>query len=173
VDREVSRALAELEQKLHELERALASAGREGWSEHAIVSPGEEAAPAGAPAGEPSGGARLVDEGPVTEPPARPGPVLHHHPAPDVPPIGAPAPFPPRAQGAEFAPSASADAPPVPQPARTAEQAQAGYGESIELAELVRFRDRLDRTLRELAEDYERVIRLRGASEQRSPLDQG
>lgn len=98
--------------------------------------------------------------------------------------MSARAPLPP--EGAQFAPPAAAgalrvppeappiatDVPPIPQAARNPAQAEASYGESIELAELVRFRDRLDRTLRELAEDYERIIRLRGASERRSPLDQ-
>lgn len=161
MDREVSRALAELEHKLHELERALASAGRGEWGEQAIPSSGEEAAQPSAPAGEPHGGARLVDEGLARQPPARPAPAPHH-PAPDVPPMSARAPFPPA--GAQFAPPAApAGAPPIPPPP-TAEQAQTSYGESIELAELVRFRDRLDRTLRELAEDYERIIRLGNAS---------
>lgn len=43
--------------------------------------------------------------------------------------------------------------------------------ESIELAELARFRDRLEQTMRDLLADYERVIRLRGASEAWSPAD--
>jgi hypothetical protein len=44
------------------------------------------------------------------------------------------------------------------------------FDESIELAELVRFRDRLERTMRELVEGYEQVIRLRGASSPRPPI---
>ncbi len=43
--------------------------------------------------------------------------------------------------------------------------------ESIELAELARFRDRLEQTMRELLADYERVIRLRSISETRPPVD--
>lgn len=175
MDREVSRALAELEHKLHELERALASAGRGEWGEQAMASSGEEATQAGAPAAEQRGGARLVDEGLAAEPHARPAPAPHH-PAPDVPPMSAREPLPPG--GARFAPPLAAgarpvppeapptaiDVPPITQAAPNPEQVRASYGESIELAELVRFRDRLDRTLRELAEDYERIIRLGNAS---------
>ncbi len=48
-------------------------------------------------------------------------------------------------------------------------RSSADLDESIELAELVRFRDRLERTMRALVEDYEQVIRLRGASAPRPP----
>jgi hypothetical protein len=62
--------------------------------------------------------------------------------------------------------------PPVPgaTPSPTA-PVQRFDDESIELAELARFRDRLEQTMRELLADYERVIRLRSISETRPPVD--
>lgn len=150
MDREVSRTLAELEHKLHELERALASAGQRG----ADRTPSDGGArPVAGPvtAGEPAasrqyGGARIVDE----DEPVSPRNPSATRPA-EQDPIAAEEAHPYARQAPALA------SPPQSEPPQT-------FGESIELAELVRFRDRLDRTLRELAEEYERIICLRNPS---------
>ncbi len=155
MDTEVARTLAELERKLGDLERALSSAARQ------------------EPTGELAGGARLVDErleglGPASAP-AAPGSAPTSGPA--APPISGPAP--------SYAPIPPPPAPvpgppppaPIPGPAAAAPSATQRSDESIELAELARFRDRLEQTMRDLLADYERVIRLRGASETWPPAD--
>ncbi len=64
-------------------------------------------------------------------------------------------------------------APPAPGAVPLPPAAAQRFGdESIELAELARFRDRLEQTMHELLADYERVIRLRSISETRPPVDQ-
>jgi ADP-ribose pyrophosphatase YjhB (NUDIX family) len=66
-------------------------------------------------------------------------------------------------------PPPSVTASPPPHAPTAGGRASAELDESIELSELVRFRDRLERTMRELVEDYEQVIRLRGASSSPPP----
>lgn len=95
-------------------------------------------------AGHAPGAARLVDEG--LEGAADPQRAGH-----DTPPEAVPQP------------------PPSPIGTGAPEQPRHDFGESIELSELVRFRDRLQHTLRELAEDYEQIICLRGASASPQP----
>jgi hypothetical protein len=66
---------------------------------------------------------------------------------------------------------ASANPPsPPPQPP-SAPAPQPDSDESIDLVELARFRDHLERTMSELLTDYERVIRLRSAAEPRPPVE--
>jgi hypothetical protein len=144
VDTEVARTLAELERKLGDLERALSGAPRQ------------------EPSGGLAGGARLVDErleglGSASAPQA-PGPP----PAPSSPPAAGP----PPAQAPTPPPPA-----PTPGPATASPSFSQHSDESIELAELARYRDRLEQTMRDLLTDYERVIRLRSLSASWPPVD--
>lgn len=60
----------------------------------------------------------------------------------------------------------------VPPPSSAPAAPANSSDESIELAELARFHERLEQAMSDLLADYERVIRLRGASAQQPPLDQ-
>jgi hypothetical protein len=104
------------------------------------------------PAGGLASGARLVDER-LEE--------LGSAPAPPTP---GPSPTPGPAPAQAFAPPPPA---PIPVPATASQNSD----ESIELAELARFRDRLEQTMHNLLADYERVIRLRNVSESRPSAD--
>jgi hypothetical protein len=79
----------------------------------------------------------------------------------------------PRRTGDGMAPETAPQPPAGQIRVGNAEQPSHDFGESIELSELVRFRDRLQRTLRELTEDYEQIICLRGASTQQPPRSGG
>lgn len=156
MDSAVARTLAELESKLQELERALSAAGggQQRQPETQVhgggtVQPGYEPSPQSDRLDASGADARLVDERLEQSLPA-------------------PAPPPPQAYHEGHAASAFVAAPPPRPPSA----APIGPDDSIELAELVRFRDRLEQAMRDLLSDYEQVIRLRGASAQRPPLDQ-
>ncbi len=136
MDRDVASALGELEQKLLELERTLHTLGQ-GEGPHTAGLPSPPSAP------EPQhgpGSSRIVDETvePVTaEPshtPAQPGPTQRPEPSPPRPPLPPRAPLPPLAPRPPHAP-----APPS-------------------AAELLRFRDRLERTARDLTDDYDQLL---------------
>jgi 2-aminoadipate transaminase len=127
----VAQTLQELERKLHELEETLRSIAHGGEQERRTPAPG--AAPAPASPG------RIVDEldvrpGPSQRPPWTP------QPAPDSPP-GAPQPSPPGARR------------PPPEP-----QAPPPDGRPPRPAELLRFRERLERAARELTDDYDELL---------------
>lgn len=178
MDREVVRTLAELERKLHELEQALVGAS-EGQVPHR---PGQTA-----PAPE-QGGVRLVDEGVAAQaPPGHRQPAAGGHaaeqpsapgwqpPGPGHAAAGAPAPGWQQAPGYGRAPAEPSapgwqapDSGPAPAAASAPSWQPAGPAErpseeTIDLAQLTRFRDRLEQTMRELIADYDRIISLRRA----------
>ncbi|HEV3035968.1 MAG TPA: PLP-dependent aminotransferase family protein [Solirubrobacteraceae bacterium] len=132
MDQEVAQTLGELERKLHELERTL----------HAM-SAGEPLAEEPPPESQPTPRwSRIVDE--TIEHSQPPAPAHSQPPAPaserSQPPAGAPwqprAPLPP--------PAPQPQPPPSPQPPSA--------------AELLRFRDRLERAARELTHDYDELL---------------
>ncbi|HEV3046289.1 MAG TPA: PLP-dependent aminotransferase family protein [Solirubrobacteraceae bacterium] len=139
MDQQVARALGELERKLEELERTL----------HAIGAgeTGTEEEPASHGAG------RIVDETVERTPPAgRPPGPPPGAPASPPPPSEAPAsPPPPQPRPAIVAsPSLRAAPPRAPQTPRQAPAASP--------AELLRFRDRIERAARELTHDYDELL---------------
>jgi hypothetical protein len=142
VDSEVAKTLAELERKLQELERALAGAGSQDQRSQAPVYE-RSSEPAGTIGSSWAPDAGVASSGARLVDERLEDAVS----APPAPPAPGAAPLPPAA-------------------------AQRFGDESIELAELARFRDRLEQTMRELLADYERVIRLRSISETRPPVDQ-
>lgn len=187
MDREVSRTLAELERKLHELERALSARG-----DPPDVSPARHATVAPPQAPE-QGGVRLVDEGALQyttggrEPPPGHG-ASPQQPAPDY--LRAPEPSAASAQpppeqdgpaGESDGTRAAGHWQPPAQPSRAAWQPTSptgpaaaspqrhAYDETIDLAELTRFRDRLEQTMRELIAEYDRIILLRRAPDPSAP----
>ena len=136
MDREVAKTLGELERKLSELERTLSAIGQDG-----DVGDGARSFAAHREPPETHGGGRIVDEAvelspkqwpPQREPPQAPEPPLAVAPAP----AHALAPAPP-------------SSPPPPPPRSTAPPSA---------AELLRFRDRLERAARELTHDYDELL---------------
>jgi hypothetical protein len=160
---DVTGTLAELERKLRELESELSSIGRRREVASVALPDATEAPPT------PAGG-RLVDE--AIEPPTSPTPVAQPTPVAPV------APTPP---GAEQAPAMPAPATPAGEPAgagqpvkflRPPESARApmpraaaqpprprpSEAQLASLAELRRFRDRLERFARDLAAEYDALL---------------
>jgi DNA-binding transcriptional MocR family regulator len=143
VDADVARTLGELERKLLELERTLSSIGRDEAplegppDEQAVVqAPAAPAVPAAPAAGEGAGETRLVDES--VEPDDRaPAEVPAEAPPAAEPALGA---GPGGEQGAAGEPPAR---PGLRQPSA---------------ADLLRFRERLERTARELTHDYDQLL---------------
>jgi DNA-binding transcriptional MocR family regulator len=146
MDQEVARTLGELERKLLELERTLESMRDDGQPRPSHSQPqsppAPDQAPTPPPAPEPTptpppaprgfGSSRIVDE--TIE---RAGP-----PAPTTPPAPPTPPASPSAQAAATAPpSRTPRAPHPPSP-----------------ADLLRFRDRLEQTARELTHDYDELL---------------
>ncbi len=128
----MARTLGELERKLEELERTLGSIG------------GEDAPAAGQSVG------RLVDEA-----------VERHASAPAGGGLGAvPTPSPGNTPGAgeDPLPSPTRDAPRAPSPGRSATIAGTPSGAQPGAAELLRFRDRLERTARGLTHEYDELL---------------
>jgi 2-aminoadipate transaminase len=150
VDQDVAQTLGELERKLLELERTLTAIGSD-------EEPAGEAGPRPEPPRQPSW-TRLVDE--KIE---RGGRALSDGPPPAADRASAPAqpmqaPAPPtqtrRAQPPRLMPeprSAQTPAPAVQTPAP-------GYPRPPSTAELLQFRDRLERTARELTHDYDELL---------------
>jgi 2-aminoadipate transaminase len=141
VDLEIAATLSELERKLHELERALTAIGR-----------GEDADLDGATIArvEPRGGGRLVDEAVERDRRIAVGGRSSASASGRVPPARADQAPPQGAFAVPGAPHAPAAAP--------AEKAP-------DAAELLRFRERLERTARELTHDYDELLgRLRYAA---------
>jgi 2-aminoadipate transaminase len=151
VDQDVAKTLGELERKLLELERTLTAIGHD---EPAGQEPVADPAPQQDP-----GFIRLIDET-----------IERDEPAPAaVTPAAAPyasAPPPPPLPTAPTPPFPSAATPPAPtQPARTAPLPPAPMPSMPPAAqapptsdELLRFRDRLERTTQELAHDYDELL---------------
>jgi 2-aminoadipate transaminase len=154
VDQDVAKTLSELERKLLELERTLTAIGQD---ESAGGDPVQQGGVRPAAQQDP-GLIRLIDETIEHDQPAPAGvaPAAAPYqysppPAPSFPPPPAPpspAPSPP-------APGAPAAQSPVASPSHPA---AAGSGEPPTSAELLRFRDRLERTTQELAHDYDELL---------------
>lgn len=154
---EVTGTLAELERKLRELERELTSIGRgRGPAPGEPAQPPAPSAPAEPaprpwPSRTPVPGGRLVDE--TLEPPlqgARPG---------QAPPPTQTTPFSPSPQAA---PAAQAAPPthvePLARPAPAPVRRRPSEAQLESLAELRRFRDRLERFARELTSEYDALL---------------
>ena len=140
MDREIASTLAELERKLHELERALTAIGH-----------GEDAGADGAaaPPEEPIGRSRLVDEAIERERTVRVGDSTRAPAGAGARPAGGRA---SSAQGITSAPG-------------TRRVQGVGPASPPDAAELLRFRERLERTASELTHDYDELLgRLRYAS---------
>jgi hypothetical protein len=170
VDHEVARTLGELELKLRELERELAELGRQ------TVEPEVEQEPVGSPVSmAPPGAAtgassrapqphspeqrrqppaavgRLVDE--AIEPP--PAPPIEPPPGRSAEPPAAPAAVAPSSVAATLRYSMEAQ-----ETAFGEIPATHDARETIDLVELVGFRDKLQRTLQELIDEYSRLLSL-------------
>jgi len=146
VDQEVAKTLAELELKLRELERELASIGRRATEPPPPPPPPPPTTPA---------------------PPSRPTPPIHPQPQSPLPPPIAP----------NWPPSPSAPGRLVDEAAEreserrySMETQETAFGEipatkdereAIELGELVRFREEMQRTLQGLIDEYSRLLSLR------------
>jgi 2-aminoadipate transaminase len=142
VDQDVAQTLGELERKLLELERTLTAIGHEE----------EPGAATGPPPGTPGPATwtRLVDETiepsettPAKTPPPPASPPLWAPPAPT--PVRPPGPAQPHRLMAE--PRAAKTPTPAP-----------GYPRPPSAGELLQFRDRLERTARELTHDYDELL---------------
>jgi DNA-binding transcriptional MocR family regulator len=155
MDEQILGTLGELERKLAELERTLASIDRGALAAGAEASVAAPAAVASAVAPPPAGPTYAAP----ADPPSAPAPsVAEPYAAREsrlvdelVPEAAAAAP-PHAAPAPPFAPSAGAAQ--APAAARTVAASMAG----TEPAELLRFRDRLERTARELTNDYNELL---------------
>ncbi len=144
MDPEVARTLGELEQKIGELERALTAIGTPGAPPAASPPPAPAPAHSSASAPAPEAG-RIVDEAMESSRPApatfrQPEPVpAHAHALPRLAPVGrtTAAPSPATAKGP----------PPVP-----------SWPQPPGPAELLMFRERLERASRDLARDYDELL---------------
>ncbi len=146
MDQDVAQTLGELERKLLELERTLTAIGHED----------EASTPAGPVPGTstPPTWTRLVDEtierGAATPAQAPPAPAAPPPLATQMPPpASAPGPAPARALPPRLMPEPRAAKTPAPTPA---------YPRPPSAAELLQFRDRLERTARELTHDYDELL---------------
>jgi len=154
VDREIATTLGELERKLVELERALSAIGER-----------EQAASAW----EPSSAGRLVDEavetprgdGPAA--PVVPGPATSVAPGPSAPPPSVPPPAPAAGYGGGYRAGSAIDSRREPTAAATSVPGPGARHEPAgdrapSAAELLRFRERLERTARELTQEYDALL---------------
>jgi 2-aminoadipate transaminase len=139
MDPQVARTLGELERKLLELERTLKTVA--GAEEPQAPAPATSGAPAAAPAPSGPGSSRIVDETVErAQPASQRAPVPRAH---------SPTPVPSRRSAP--APRSHSPAPAAaPQPGQAPQRATA--------AELLRFRERLERTARELTDDYDELL---------------
>ncbi len=150
MDQDVAKTLGELERKLLELERTLATIGHEEQPEASAISSESPRAPSWS---------RLVDETIERDEPARSSvsnaPRAAHAPAPtgQGPDQGRAA-GPPSLPTPEQAAIRTAISGYAPPPASTS-----GVTQPPSAAELLRFRDRLERTARELTHDYDELLR--------------
>ena len=136
MDQEVARALSDLEQKMLEFERTLESMRGE---EPAPLASAPVASAPVAPAPRGFGSSRIVDERIESSPPAEP-------PTPPWPYTSAP--------GATTSTARSAPSPPPP----AAPQNAARTPHPPSPTELLRFRDRLEQTARDLTHDYDELL---------------
>lgn len=148
MDQEVAKTLGELELKLQELERELTSIGRrEGQAE------------------QPKTPGTLIDEAVERESPAdgQPEPAPTPQPPPSSPP-GPPPPVPPPEPGSPATPPGTPpglyppSSPPGPLPPDPRRPAAVEESRAVDLAELVRFRDKLARTMDELIDEYSGLL---------------
>jgi 2-aminoadipate transaminase len=153
VDQEVSKTLGELERKLQELESTLTSIDRGERPGGGDAIPEGGHTPSSATVTEPSGGSRLVDEAiERTETPAA-----------RMPPTTAREPTlaRPSTAGRPQQPSQVAQSPqPLrpPQPAPPPRSPKPPEARSPSTEELLRFRDRLELTARELTQEYDELL---------------
>jgi 2-aminoadipate transaminase len=157
VDKQIAETLGDLERKLRELERVLSeTSSREQHAEPPIAAPQQQRADG--TTGEPAG-ASLIDES--LERDARAQSSLARAPAPPIAAAAAPtATAAPAATAAAPAPTASAAtaATSVGAPERPARRPPPRHEQSPNAAALLRFRDRLERTARELTHDYDELL---------------
>ncbi len=147
MDEQVAKTLGELEQKLSELERTLRAAGDTERAEDARA-PSPPAAPTTSATPMRIGGSgRIVDETIEQAQPPAALPAAASAPGRVPPPPGAP--WPPRAPQPPSAPPPHS-APRAPRPPRAPQPPSA--------AELLRFRDRLEQTARDLTRDYDELL---------------
>ncbi len=179
MDQEVAKTLGELELKLQELERELTSIGRRDGQaqpkapgtliDEAVEAPAVQQPPPSSPA-PPSPPPSPAPPSPVPPPPG-PEPAPTPQPPPSFPPGPAPPVTPPEpgppatppgtppglfpSSRANTYPPSSPPGPPPPDPRRSdaVEESRA-----VDLAELVRFRDKLARTMDELIDEYSRLL---------------
>jgi 2-aminoadipate transaminase len=152
MDHEVARTLAELERKIVELERALRamSARREGARGAPPVTIPARPDPS-EPLGGPSWPSRIVDEKVEPPPAPPPGPP----PGVSLPPQAVPVARAPEPPVAYHAPT-TYEPPPAPQP--VAPQPPAAVESAPGPDQLLRFRDRLERTAHELTHEYDELL---------------
>jgi 2-aminoadipate transaminase len=172
VDKEIANTLGELERKLRELERVLGGTGEDDGSSGEQERPAQSAAPTAF--AEPTAPSRLIDEavdrGPLAtatavEPNAGQERDAHVHPgaAGDAAPTGYAGSRPGGRRSTDFAPGAqtspAAHAAAVEEPAkRSGRRPPPVADQTPSAAELLRFRDRLERTARELTHDYDALL---------------
>jgi 2-aminoadipate transaminase len=141
VDQEVSKTLGELERKLQELERTLTSIDRGEEPDGGDVPPRSGHDPLSTTATEPPGGGRLVDEAAERAE----TPMARTPPATTADPTWAR----PATAGQSLQPSQMAQPQQAQQPPAT---------RSPSAEELLRFRDRLELTARELTQEYDELL---------------
>jgi 2-aminoadipate transaminase len=167
VDQDVAKTLGELEQKLLELERTLTAIGHDGdgAGDSAPESAGESAPPPDSP--RPPPWTRLVDETiergrpAASEIPSTPAYASTRAPSARAPASVRPAA--PEPRGAPPQPAAPIEPSRLrpawgAQPQRPAHTPTPGYPRPPSAAELLQFRDRLERTARELTHDYDELL---------------
>jgi 2-aminoadipate transaminase len=147
VDQEVSKTLGELERKLQELERTLTSIDRGEEPDSGDVPPRSGHDPLSTTATEPPGGGRLVDEAAerAETPMARTPPATTAEPTWTRPPTAE----------RSLQPSQVAQPQRVQQPKRPSQPPET---RSPSAEELLRFRDRLELTARELTQEYDELL---------------
>jgi 2-aminoadipate transaminase len=141
MDAEVAKTLGELERKLSELERTLVQIGRTDEPQRGEPGPAQEPAHAQQLAQPPVWG-RIVDE---TLEPGPPPPPQQQQQQQQPPPSPTPSPQ-------------AASTPPPPPPPTPAPPPPPAVPRPPVTAELLRFRDRLERTARELTHEYDALL---------------
>ncbi len=159
---DVTGTLAELERKLRELEHELTSIGRRRVRPEgdAVAAQAMESPPASPPASYPQATSRLVDERMEPQRPPRPvQPPLPQEPVPPPPPREHVPPPAPREHMPPSAPRERAAPPPSPQLVDASEELpRPTEAQLAVLAELRRFRERLERFANDLIADYDAVL---------------
>lgn len=171
MDQEVAKTLGELELKLQELERELTAVGRREEPASPTRAPGvlvDEAIAVETPP-EPIPGPPIPPPAPTPQPspsqpsPSQPSPSPSQpSPPPSPPPSPSPSPSPPAA----YPPPGLYQSPSPPDPRETAAVEES---ESVDLAALVRFRDKLRGTMEALIDEYSQMLSAESAP--RKPSD--